>query len=203
MRNEGLLEELIMNKWNSSLHIFNAAFIAAIGFALASVPLDYLDATERFHEKPIAPEIANENIITLTGHKVEGIGTAEFIDRYRSETLKIVDLRTQEKYAEGHLAGSINIPEDTMEQRAANLFDKNARIFVFCNYNPSCEVADAGHGVLSRCQRVAQKFRFFYGYRNAVLIQSNIKELAAAGVTITGSSRPKLVAGTSDGGIQR
>jgi len=42
----------------------------------------------------------------------------------------IVDVRTPEEYQEGHLANSINIPYDTIDENV-NL-DKNKTILVYC-----------------------------------------------------------------------
>lgn len=42
----------------------------------------------------------------------------------------IVDVRTKEEYAEGHIIGAINIPYDEIDENS-NL-DKNKIIFVYC-----------------------------------------------------------------------
>lgn len=45
----------------------------------------------------------------------------------------IVDVRTPEEYAEGHIAGSVNIPLDQIEDVAAiELPNKDQEIFVVC-----------------------------------------------------------------------
>lgn len=192
-----------MERWSSALNFLNVAFVATIGFSAASIPFDYIDSTERFAEKPIDPKISQSNFITLTGDEVEGIATAQFVDRYRKTPLNIVDLRASDKYSEGHIAGSVNIPEDDLPRLAPKAFAKDEEIFIFCNYNPLCESGDAGRGVLSRCKRVAQKFKFHYGYKNAVLVRANIKELSSAGVIVTGGSRPGLVSAGPDGSTAR
>jgi hypothetical protein len=189
-----LSEQCSMNHWQSMQKILNSAFIGAIGFALASLPLDYIDATEGFAEKAINPEIAKENILTLTGDDVASVSAEQFIRKYRGGALYVVDLREEEKYSEGHMGGAVNISEDVMDRQELTVFDKNAEVFIFCNYNPSCEIGDAGHGVLSRCKRVAQKFKFHHGYRNAILVRANLKDLTAAGVVVEGRQQVILAA---------
>ena len=45
----------------------------------------------------------------------------------------IVDVRTPEEYAEGHIPGAINIPLDTLgDEQPAELPDLDQRIYVYC-----------------------------------------------------------------------
>ncbi|MGJ7904006.1 rhodanese-like domain-containing protein [Lysobacter sp. 1R34A] len=192
-----LSESYNMSRWQLIHKVLNAAFVGAIGFALASLPLDYIDAAEGLAEKAISAEIAKENILTLTGDDVESVSAEQFIRKYRDRALNVVDLRTEEKYSEGHIVGAVNISEDRMDRHALTIFDKNAEVYIFCNYNPSCEIGDAGHGVLSRCKRVAQKFKFHHGYRNAILVRANLRDLTAAGVAVTGRQQAILAAKSS------
>lgn len=186
-----------MNRWQLIQKILNAAFVGAIGFALASLPLDYIDAAEGLAEKAISPGIAKENVLTLTGGDVESVSAEQFIRKCRDGALHVVDLRTEEKYSEGHIVGAVNIPEDRMDRQELTVFDKSAEVFIFCNYNLSCEIGDAGHGVLSRCKRVAQKFKFHHGYRNAILVRASLKDLTAAGVVVEGRQQVILAAKSS------
>lgn len=172
----------------------NLAFVSALGFASASVPLDYFDSIEKFNEQQIAPEIARSNFITLTGEEIESIDATEFIAQLGRDGSRILDARPSAWFAEAHVVGSINIPESRFATHAERLVGKNERIMVFCGYNESCEIGDAGHGVLSRCKRVAQKLKFIYGYRNAVLVKADIKALALLGVPLSGSKLPTVIA---------
>lgn len=45
----------------------------------------------------------------------------------------VVDVRTPEEYAEGHIPGAINIPLDTLgDEQPAELPDLDQRIYVYC-----------------------------------------------------------------------
>ena len=45
----------------------------------------------------------------------------------------VVDVRTPEEYAEGHIPGAINIPLDTIgDEQPAELPDLGQRIYVYC-----------------------------------------------------------------------
>ena len=45
----------------------------------------------------------------------------------------ILDVRTEEEFADGHIAGAILIPDDEIEEKAAGILtDKNQLILVYC-----------------------------------------------------------------------
>ena len=54
----------------------------------------------------------------------EGIKTAE-----ETENAVLIDVRTREEYAGGHVPGSINIPLDRISETAV---EKNKPLFVYC-----------------------------------------------------------------------
>jgi rhodanese-related sulfurtransferase len=55
------------------------------------------------------------------------------------ERLQIVDLRTPELFAKGHVPGAVNISFEELEA-AASRFDKNAPVVLYC-YNITCNLA--------------------------------------------------------------
>lgn len=58
------------------------------------------------------------------------------------EKLIIVDVRTKEEYAAGHIKNSLLIPYDEIESKAASLLpDKNAAIIVYCRSGRRSEIA--------------------------------------------------------------
>lgn len=45
---------------------------------------------------------------------------------------RLVDVRTREEFADGHIAGAINIPVQELEQRMGELQSKEQPIVVYC-----------------------------------------------------------------------
>ena len=57
-------------------------------------------------------------------------------------TIKIVDVRTQSEYDEGHIQNAVLIPNETIgSEPPANLPDKNAIILVYCRSGRRSEEA--------------------------------------------------------------
>jgi len=92
-------------------------------------------------------------ILTGCGKAVEAPETISFqsitpeeaMQRLDSEEeIVLLDVRTPEEYAEGHIPGSQLIPLQTLEEEAPNqLTDKDAPIFVYCRSgNRSLEAAE-------------------------------------------------------------
>ena len=51
----------------------------------------------------------------------------------RKENFVLLDVRTPEEFAEGHIGGSVLLPYDQVEQKAASLLpDKDKPIIVYC-----------------------------------------------------------------------
>jgi len=60
-------------------------------------------------------------------------------DNYKEgEKIKIVDVRTQEEFAEGHIKNAINIPLDEISDIS---FDKNVELIVYCRSGTRSEQA--------------------------------------------------------------
>lgn len=75
-----------------------------------------------------------ENSIEAPKSGYSNIEPAEAKIRLESETnIVLLDVRTQEEYAEGHIENSLLIPVDVLEEEAeVKLSDKEAPIFVYC-----------------------------------------------------------------------
>ena len=85
-------------------------------------------------ENTLLPETVNE-YEQITAEKAK-----ELMD---SETgYVIIDARTEEEYAEGHIEGAILIPEYEIAQRAeSELPDKNQLILVYCRSGRRSKIA--------------------------------------------------------------
>ena len=94
---------------------------------------------------------------------------AEFQRMAREANTIILDARSADAYAEGHIAGAINVPftDFTDASLRAALRDPNARILIYCNNNFS---NNARPVVLKRVELALNIQTFInlygYGYRN-------------------------------------
>lgn len=61
---------------------------------------------------------------------VSADGVKEALDKKSAVT--IVDVRTPEEYAEGHIAGSVLVPVQTLQEELGKLPQKDATLFVYC-----------------------------------------------------------------------
>ena len=77
------------------------------------------------------------------------IGAAELSERIRAGSPpRILDVRTREEYAAGHVPGAVNIPYDELSSRLAEIdADKAAEVVVYCQ---SGRRADVAEGLLRR-----------------------------------------------------
>lgn len=58
-----------------------------------------------------------------------------------SEEVIIVDVRTAEEFASGHIQNAINIPVESISAEPAELSDKDATILVYCRSGNRSEQA--------------------------------------------------------------
>ena len=65
----------------------------------------------------------------------KSISAAQLMDRIQAGVAPfILDVRTQDEYAQGHIPGTINIPHDELPSRLAELpITKSAEIVVHCH----------------------------------------------------------------------
>ena len=55
------------------------------------------------------------------------------LEEYRArEGAVLLDVRTPEEYAEGHIPGSVNVPLQSIDKVASALADKTKTVFVYC-----------------------------------------------------------------------
>lgn len=55
------------------------------------------------------------------------------VEQYRSTAgAALIDVRTPEEYAAGHIPGSRNIPLDRLRTASGSIPDKNTPLFVYC-----------------------------------------------------------------------
>lgn len=72
-------------------------------------------------------------MFNLFGFKSDKIGMQEALDSMKDNAaIRLVDVRTPQEYAAGHIPGAISLPLDDLGRAATLLRDKQARIYVYC-----------------------------------------------------------------------
>ena len=105
----------------SKLSVFLLCILAAIGFW--------------FYSKGACPlQALGRNSAAAAGEHYQNITAAQLKARLdKGDMLTVIDVRTKEEYASGHVPGSILIPFDEIKAKAGQLpQDKNTEIVVYC-----------------------------------------------------------------------
>ena len=105
----------------SKLSVFLLCILAAIGFW--------------FYSKGACPlQALGRNSAAAAGENYQNITAAQLKARLdKGDMLTVIDVRTKEEYASGHIPGSILIPFDEIKAKAGQLpQDKNTEIVVYC-----------------------------------------------------------------------
>ncbi|MCC8157805.1 MAG: rhodanese-like domain-containing protein [Phascolarctobacterium sp.] len=105
----------------SKLSVFLLCILAAIGFW--------------FYSKGACPlQALGRNSAAAAGENYQNITAAQVKARLdKGDMLTVIDVRTKEEYASGHVPGSILIPFDEIKAKAGQLpQDKNTEIVVYC-----------------------------------------------------------------------
>jgi hypothetical protein len=144
--------------------------LAAALFSLAAVPV----ALSQGKLANTSAQIDYAGFRNLTG-EVEAIrqqnliSLADFQRMAREENTLILDARSADAFAEGHIAGAVNLPftDFTDQSLAAAIGDPNRRILIYCNNN----FENNARPVMLKRVELALNIQTFinlhgYGYRN-------------------------------------
>ena len=65
---------------------------------------------------------------------IASVSASEFKKELKTDTVQLLDVRTPEEFAEGHIAGAINIDvqSDDFQQLAEKELSKDSPIYVYC-----------------------------------------------------------------------
>ena len=111
---------------------YNAQPVAAV--TMSATPLETSASLET--AAPVVPEY----------HKITAEEAKARMDS--GDPLLIVDVRTAEEYASGHVPGAINVPnEGILDEMPVELPDKNAEILVYCRSGRRS--SDASHKLVA------------------------------------------------------
>jgi rhodanese-related sulfurtransferase len=91
------------------------------------------------------------------GDDVQAIGHGELVERLGRGDVVLVDVRPQEEFAAGHIAGARSIPLDELERRIAEL-PANREIVAYCR-GPFCAYAHEAVRRLQVAGRSARRLR--------------------------------------------
>jgi hypothetical protein len=149
-------------------------FAAAAFAALCCIPIALAQDKGAPSPAGSAAQIDYQGFRSLTG-EVEGyranrlIGLADFHRMAREPDTVILDARSADAYARGHIAGAINLPftDFTDQSLSEALRDPNVRILIYCNNNFS----NNEQPVMVKSIQLALNIQTFinlygYGYRN-------------------------------------
>ena len=93
----------------------------------------------------VAAETATETDATTTDDgPVPGVSAAEVVSRLGSDASPLLlDVRTPEEFAAGHIPGAVNIPYDELEHRLEELAGMHdAEIIVYCRTGRRAKIAE-------------------------------------------------------------
>jgi len=133
-------------------------------------------------DAPSNPQINYQGFRNLTG-EVEAyradrlVSLGEFQRMARESNTIILDARSANAYAEGHIGGAINLPFTDFTDQALReaLRDPNTRILIYCNNNFS---NNARPVVLKRLELALNIQTFInlygYGYRNVYELDDTV-----------------------------
>jgi rhodanese-related sulfurtransferase len=128
------------------------------------------------------------NAVSFFKAKLEyEIGPYGIFDAQKNkEPLRIIDLRTPEHYAKGHIPGAVNVQFDELSKYASQL-KKDETVVVYC-YNITCHLAAKAALLLAeRDIKVKELFGGYQEYANSGLAQEG-SEQASTCSTAKGSS---------------
>jgi len=98
-----------------------------------------LDALRAVAERHVSDVERLINTFLTVKDKLEPIPRSELLARVRDGLVTVLDVRPEEEYAAGHVAGAVNIPLKDLEQRLGEL-GKNHEIVAYCR-GPHCVLA--------------------------------------------------------------
>jgi len=110
------------------------------------------------------------------GEPVEAVSRAELLARVRSGDAVVIDVRPEEEYEAGHIAGAISIPLAELEAHLADL-PAGVEIVAYCR-GSYCALAPQGVALLRRSGRRARR------------LEDGFPEWRLAGLPVATGARP-------------
>ncbi|MGD0404488.1 MAG: rhodanese-like domain-containing protein [Candidatus Acidiferrales bacterium] len=108
----------------------------------------------------------------------------------------IIDIRPRLDYGEGHIVGSLNIPEDELDARVEHEVPKEATVVIYCHYCLPCESLQHSRGAGTLCT-LGKTWLKKFGFANVKVLSDDLSHLQSAGVGIIGVSQEKVASGST------
>jgi rhodanese-related sulfurtransferase len=130
----------------------------------------------------------NDKGIVIYNNKPDSsklIPASEFVRMTRiGEDLPLIDIRSREEYASGHITGTLNIPMDELEARASHEVPKDKIVLIYCHYCASCEGRASEEGVQTFCSLGIDMLRDL-GFTQVRYVSDDLYTLKQAGIKIS------------------
>lgn len=94
----------------------------------------------------------------------------------------LLDTRTRQAYALGHLRGALNIPANELASRARHELDLDSTLVIYCGFKEKCEKNFAAIGVKTPCTGMAHVLVGEMGFRNVRILAVEESKLLQEGV---------------------
>jgi hypothetical protein len=116
--------------------------------------------------------------------------------RQHQKVLPIIDVRPLPEFQKGHIAQSINIPQDEFEARFPHEVPKGVTVVLYCHYCAPCETQKESEGVATYC-KVSEQWAEKLGYSQVKILSDDLERLQMAGIQIAGSPAEQFVSGST------
>lgn len=97
------------------------------------------------------------------------------------DDLYVLDVRTRQAFARGHVLGAVNIPLHELEMRAIAEIPKDANVVVYCAYDENCEEKFRIAGQSTPCTDVASLLLDRFGFERTRILAVEEEVLLASG----------------------
>jgi rhodanese-related sulfurtransferase len=129
-------------------------------------------------DEPPAPAAPTATAAPPAAPAVPSISHADLLTRIRADRLLLLDVRTAEEYAAGHIESAVNIAHDQLASRSAELpADKSAEIIVYCRSG--------------RRSAIALEWLRAQGYQRLLHVDGDWLGWQAAGQPVVTAASPK------------
>lgn len=132
-----------------------------------------------FIRSPIVVKSVELGLNNNDSEAINGLNLAQVIELHSSGKAIFIDARDQWEYSDGHIPGSINIPEFsfTIDNKSLQTIEKNALIVVYCD-GDECDIS----------KRLAKKI-IGLGYTNSYVYLGGFKEWKESNLQIEGNKQ--------------